>query len=81
MPPVYCFECGRSGARLDVVRQVDDRDIPPTDEEIAAAKLSPPGPDPVSGLGGFLWERRILPPKVAFGAGWSWDGRGMKGRH
>jgi hypothetical protein len=75
MPPVYHYHCDRSGASIDVVRDVDLRDQPPTPEEITAAKL----PDPPAG--GFAFERKILPPKVSFGNSWSVDGRGLKGRH
>jgi hypothetical protein len=71
--PSYPYECTQSGARLDVIRDVDDRDTPPTDEE--TKDLGPP-PE-----GGWAWVRRIMPPKVAFGESWSADGRGLKGRH
>lgn len=74
MPPVYQYQCEASGATLDVVRDVDVRDSEPTPDEVASAKLVEP-------QDGFRWRRRILPPKVAFGAGWSHDGRGLKGRH
>lgn len=74
MPPVYLYRCDRSGTEIDVVRDVDARDTPPTPEELADAKLAEP-PE------GFSWQRCILPPKVAFGESWSFDGRGMKGRH
>jgi hypothetical protein len=71
--PVYCFECSRSGTRIDVIRDVDLRDDLPTEDESIAL-----GPPPA---GGWAWVRRILPPKIAFGESWSYDGRGLKGRH
>jgi hypothetical protein len=74
MPPMYPYRCDRSGVSIDVQRDVDDRDTPPTSDEIAAANIAEP-------TEGFAWRRYILPPKVAFGESWSYDGRGMKGRH
>lgn len=70
---MYPFRCSRSGTCLDVQRDVDDRDIPPTDDETTSL-----GPPPE---GGWAWVRYIPVPKVAFGEGWSGDGRGLKGRH
>ncbi len=72
--PVYCYQCSRTGAQIDVVRDVDLRNETPTSDEIAAAQLVEPE-------GGFDWQRKILPPKVSFGERWSPDGGPLKGRH
>lgn len=71
--PMYPYRCARTGQTVDVQRDVEDRDTPPSADE--TKDLGPP-PD-----GGWAWARYIPVPKVAFGEGWSYDGRGLKGRH
>lgn len=69
--PMYDWKCRKCQATDAIVADVEHRDVAPIHEEGLEC----------DGGGEHEWTRVIGAPKTTFGAGWSSDGRSLKGRH
>lgn len=64
--PLYQYIDKKTNAEVNVIRSMDDRNTPPSEAEIAEAKLGFELVDPE-------WERQITRTKFTRGAGWQYQ--------